>query len=105
MPDGFIPLSVTIEPIEGVEVGKAEWPEPHRWRIEGLDEEFWVFDEKVRGSIPLTFNLQPGSGDRIVRATVAFQVCDATTCLLPARVPLELPVEEVGLVDRPLPGK
>ncbi|MHB8668932.1 MAG: redoxin domain-containing protein [Burkholderiales bacterium] len=103
VPDGFIPLSVTIEPINRIDVGEAEWPTPHRWTIEGLDEEFWVYGETVHGSIPLTFNLQPGSGDQLVRATVAFQVCDATTCLLPARVTLELPVEEIGLVDRPLP--
>ncbi len=102
VPEGYVPLSIEVSPIDGLVVGEARWPPSHPFRIAGLDEEFWVYDGVVRGSLPLTFALPPGSGDQTIRMGVAFQSCDATTCLVPTRVSLSLPVEETGLVDRPL---
>src|SRR5918996_3386299 len=34
-PAGFLPLSVEVSPIAGVEVGAAEWPAPHPFKGEG----------------------------------------------------------------------
>ena len=98
-----IPLSVEVGSIDGLIVGEAHWPAPHPFRIGGLDEDFQVYDGVARGSLPLTFALPPGSGNQTIQVGVAFQACDAMTCLLPSRVSLSLAVEEAGLVDRPLP--
>ena len=102
VPEGFIPLAVEIEPIEGLQIGEPQWPAPHRFVLEGLDEEFWVYEGTVRGSVPLTFTAQPGAGDQVIRATVSFQACTETYCLEPAKLRFELPIEEIALVDRPI---
>jgi hypothetical protein len=96
---GYIPLSIDVEPIDGLVVGDPRWPAAHLWTIAGLDEEFWVYDGVVRVSIPLTFGLPRGTGDQTIRVNVELQACDDTTCLLPARVTAVLPVKEKGFVD------
>ena len=104
-PAGFLPLSVEVSPIAGVEVGAAEWPAPHPFKVDGLEEEFWVHEATVRGSLPLTFSAPPGAGDHVIRVTVSYQACSDSACLVPMSVSLELPVKEVALVGRELPGR
>ncbi|HEX2173436.1 MAG TPA: protein-disulfide reductase DsbD N-terminal domain-containing protein [Dehalococcoidia bacterium] len=101
VPEGYTPLTIQVDPIPGVEVGDLKLPAPERFVVEGLDEEFWVHEGTVRASLPLTFTLQPGAGDLVVRATVSYQACTEFLCLPPAEVRLELPVREGETVDRP----
>jgi hypothetical protein len=103
MPEGYVALAIEVRPIAGLVVGEPSWPSSHPFRVAGLDEEFWVYDGVVPTSLPLTFALPPGAGDQVIHVDVAYQACDATSCLVPTRVALTLPVEEAGLIDRPLP--
>ena len=103
VPAGLVPLSVTVAPIEGVEIGAVEWPTPHRLKVDGLDEQFWVHEETVRGSLPLTFSGPPGAGDHSIQITVSYQACRNSACLAPTSISLSLPVKEVALVGRELP--
>lgn len=98
IPDGYIPLSVAVAPLEGLVVGETAWPVSHPFRVEGLDEQFQVHDGIVQGVIPLTFTMPPGSGDQQVHVTVSYQTCSATECLMPAKVSLTLSVKEVPRV-------
>ena len=100
IPEGYVPLSVAIDPVDGLEAGEADWPRPHPFRESGLSEEFWVHEGTVRGSIPLMFT-KDGTGDHRIRVTVRYQACSATACLPPAHVRFELPVHEVAAVDAP----
>lgn len=102
IPEGYVPVSITIDPIEGLEAGKAKWPKPHRFTLEGLDDEFWVFEGKTRGTVPFRFTADPGLGDQVIRGTVGFQACTESFCLPPATIPFELPIAEVALVERPI---
>jgi peroxiredoxin len=103
-PAGLVRLSVAIDPVAGLEVGHTTWPAPHRFALPGLGDEMWVHDGTVLGTLPLTFTAAPGGGDHVIRLRVAFQACDATTCLIPSAVQLEVPVREVALVGRSLPS-
>lgn len=98
VPEGFVPLSATVSPQPEVEVGEARWPEPHRLEVEGLDEEFWVYDGTVRGTVPLTFTTPPGTGAKTVQATVSYQACSESLCLRPAQVSFSLPIEPAEVV-------
>ena len=104
VPAGFVPLSVQVAPIDGVEIGAAEWPVPHPFKVDGLDEKFWVHEGTVRSSIPLTFSGSPGAGDHVIQVTVSYQACRDAECLMPTLISLPLPVKEVALVGRELPG-
>jgi len=105
IPDGYVPLGVEVEPISGLETGRPSWPAPHPFRLEGLDEEFWVHEGTVRGSVPLTLTADPGAGDVTIRARVRYQACNETTCRPPSTVRFDLPVREVALVERTLPKR
>lgn len=97
VPDGYVPVSVEIEPLDGLVVGEPEWPLPREFRLPGLDERFMVYEEALSLAIPLTFLLRPGSGDHVVRMSALYQACTDTDCLPPASIGLELPVRERAL--------
>ncbi len=101
IPEGYVPLSVKVEPLEGLVVGKPKWPSPHRFSMTEINEEFWVHQGKVRGTLPLTFAMAPGRGDVVIRITVNYQTCNESTCFLPGSVSFELPIKEIELVEAP----
>jgi hypothetical protein len=102
VPEGYYPLEVTVAPIERVVVGAPVTPPPAPFRVEGLDEQFAVYEGSVRIEIPLTFMTVDG-GALAVALTVSYQACSATDCLPPAAVSLVLPIEEAPLIERPQP--
>ncbi len=100
-PDGFIPLSVEVAPIGGLEVGPPELPEPQPFRIEGLDEQFFVYTGSVALRRPVTFTKRD-AGDLVLQATVRFQACSESDCLMPVSATLDLPVAAAAPVPSPL---
>jgi Disulphide bond corrector protein DsbC/AhpC/TSA family len=99
LPEGYIPLSIAVAPLEGLIVGEPRWPAPHPYRVEGLDEEFSVYEGNVAVSLPLTFT-QEGD-DRTLHVTVRYQACSDTDCFLPSTITLQMPVKAADLVERP----
>ena len=104
VPEGNVPLTIAVTPIDGVEIGAPELPAPHRMTIEGLDDEFWVYEGTVRAAMPLVFGAPPGGGDHEIHVTVTFQACSDSSCALPASVRLAVPVVEAPLLERTLPA-
>lgn len=98
VPEGFIPLSVTVEPVDGLEVGAMRWPQPHRWAMEGIDDEFWVYEGAVRGVVPLTFARPAGAGNLVVTVRVEYQACNDMSCLMPAELTFDFPLGEEHLL-------
>jgi len=104
-PAGMVPLSVHVAPLNGVEIGAAHWPAGNPTKVEGLDDAFSVHEGTVRGFLPLTFAAPPGGGDHTVELDVRYQACGPPGFLPPVSVRLSLPIREVALVDRTLPGE
>jgi hypothetical protein len=94
VPDGYTALTLDITPASGLEVGTAEWPEPHPLRVDGLDEQFLVHEGTIRGSVPVTFAFAPGSGTQAVHARLRYQACSATECLPPEELGVDLALPE-----------
>jgi AhpC/TSA family/Disulphide bond corrector protein DsbC len=105
IPRGYVPLSVEVAPIEGLELRPTRWPSTHAFTVEGLAETFQVHEGTVRGVLPFVFTAPAGAGDHVLRATVRYQACSTSTCLPPAAIQLAIPVKEVALVGRSLPTK
>lgn len=97
IPNGYIPLSVNVAPIDGLEVGAPEFPTPHPYRIEGLDEEFVVYERNVGISLPLTFTKE--GEDQTLHLTVRYQACSDEGCFPPQAVPLQIPVKAADLIE------
>jgi DsbC/DsbD-like thiol-disulfide interchange protein len=99
IPEGYIPLSIAVAPLDGLVVGAPEWPAAHPYRVEGLEEELFVYEGKVAVSLPLAFT--QAEGDQTLQVTVRYQACSDTDCFLPSTSRLALPVKAVDLGDRP----
>jgi hypothetical protein len=98
VPAGYTALEIEVEAEDGVEVGPPEFPQPHDFTVEGLDERFMVHQGSVDVVVPVAFNVGRDRGPVPVRVSVSYQACSASTCLPPARAHLELtvPVIVVG---------
>jgi hypothetical protein len=66
-----------------------------------LDEEFWVLDGNIRGSLPLSFTAPSGAGDHELSVEVSFQACNDEDCLMPTTLHFTLTISETDMVDRP----
>ncbi|MCA1706980.1 MAG: redoxin domain-containing protein [Actinobacteria bacterium] len=98
VPEGYIPLTIDVAPIDALEVGAMEGPAPRPFRAEGLDEAFFVYEGLVKFAVPLTFTER--AGDRTIEVTVGYQACSATDCLLPSAVQLRMPVKVQSHIER-----
>jgi len=103
-PDGVTPLSIAIEPLEGLEAGTARWPSAGRVARAGFEDGLWVYEGVVRGTVPLTFAAAPGAGDHMVGVTVRYQARNGASCLDASSVQLRVPVREAALIGRSLPS-
>jgi hypothetical protein len=99
IPEGYVPLSMTVSPLPGLVVGEPNWPAPHPYRVEGLAEELSVYEGNVAVSLPLTFTAE--GDDQMLEVTVRYQACTDAECFLPALIRLQLPVQGADLVERP----
>jgi hypothetical protein len=97
IPDGYAPLSIEVEPAELLKVGDPTWPEAHPFRVEGLEDQFSVYEGQLKVSVPITFIVRD-AGDQILRVTVSYQACSASDCQMPASTVLELPVQALDMV-------
>lgn len=102
IPDGYYPLEITIAPREEIEAGEPEFPDAIPFRLEGLDEQFYVYEDSVRVSLPITF-VRVDAGDFEIDVTVSYQACNTVECFQPKSVHFAFPVEEKGLVERVRP--
>jgi hypothetical protein len=100
IPDGYQPLAIAVAPIDRASIGDPEWPPPRPFRLDGLDEQFNVYEGRLRVGLPITF-MVVDAGRLAVRASVSFQACTACDCLAPESVELVLPIEERTLIERP----
>jgi hypothetical protein len=99
IPDGYVPTTLEVAPIEGPVAGALEAPPPEPFRFAGLDEQCRVYTGVVRIVLPLTVSQE--MGDRVVDVLVRYQACSLTDCLPPAARRLTLPVGVLSHVERP----
>ncbi len=97
IPEGYVPLDVTVAPIEGIAMGGVEAPAPRPFQMEGLDEQFVVYEGRVVLRLPLTFQRRVES--ETLTVSVRCQACSASDCLLPVTLDLALPIVAENLVD------
>jgi len=105
VPTGFVRSSMEVAPIDGLEIGAAEWPAPHPFEVKGLDERFWVHEGQWHVNAAPDVLGAAGRGDRVIQVTVTYQACSDSECLAPMALALSLPVREAALEGRELPGR
>jgi peroxiredoxin len=91
IPEGYVPLSVSVTPIEGLELGEPVLPTPHPFRVERLEEQFFVYDGKISVAVPAVFT--KNVGDQTLHIEVRFQACSTNQCQRPNGVRLDLRIK------------
>jgi len=72
IPEGFLALTIEVEPVEGVSVGFPSLPDPIPYQIIGLNERFFVYQDRVRLLLPLTFHA--ASGNLVLHSRLGYRV-------------------------------
>jgi peroxiredoxin len=91
IPPGYVPLTVELEPFDGLVVDTVRLPPPRPFRVEGLDEAFVVHKGTVRAIVDVA--VHRAAGDIAIRIATRHQACSETLCHPPATVGLVLPLE------------
>ncbi len=101
IPAGYIPTTVTVQGPETVEVGEAVYPATKPFKVEGLSEQFFVFEGDVEIEVPLLSSEHQAESVQF-EVEVRYQACDDKTCFLPqtARLTLNAPVRGVNRAVR-----
>jgi len=95
VPEGFVPLTVEVGLPEYLVQGDPAAPVPKPFRVEGLDEQFYVYEGAVRLVIPVSFLTE--DIDLVVPIKVSYQICSDVECWPPANWSFEIPVAAKGL--------
>jgi len=92
IPEGFIPVSIDVAPLAGLVVGTPEFPAPTLHRLEGLEEDFYIYEGTLTITIPLTFS--QAVDDTTISLMVGYQACsDEAGCFMPQKIQLRVPVQ------------
>jgi DsbC/DsbD-like thiol-disulfide interchange protein len=91
---GYAPLTIEVKPLRDVAVGEPNYPPARPFKMDGLDEEFYVLDGPIRVSVPIAVNAAAGLGDITIRVLVRYQACSPADCLPPSEVQLEITLQE-----------
>jgi DsbC/DsbD-like thiol-disulfide interchange protein len=94
IPDGYTPLMVEINEEEGLAAGEPEYPPVRPFQVEGLDEEFNVYEGRLHLLIPFAVNVAAETGARTLRVSISWQACSESECLMPAMHLIEIVLEE-----------
>jgi peroxiredoxin len=94
--DGFVPLTIEVEPMDGMELGRMSLPAPRPMRIEGSEETFQVYEGTIYRTLPLV--LTRNLGDVTLRVRIRYQACSDTVCFPPGEILLSLPIRGQDLV-------
>jgi peroxiredoxin len=95
-PDGFTPLSLQVDPLDGLDVGQAVLPAAQAFTVAGLDEQFVVYEDSIRAMIPLRFTRNLGS--TVVTLRMEYQACTPTLCFRPATLRVDLTLNGLDLI-------
>ena len=90
----LIPLTLTLDPAPGVEVGTPVYPPPKRLRLGGSGETLLVLDGRFSIRVPVKSSTAVPASVQI-RGTLRYQGCDDVRCLYPRSIPVTLRVDLV----------
>jgi DsbC/DsbD-like thiol-disulfide interchange protein len=94
VPEGFIPVSLKIDPDPAIAVGPIQFPKPERRNVLGEDQ--LVYSAPFRIAQDVTVAATPAVRERArtaggtvtVKGTLRYQACDDAICYVPVNVPV-----------------
>ncbi len=87
----LIPITLSLDPAPGVEIGTPVYPAPKRLRLKGSGEILLVLDGRFSIRVPIKRSSAAPAPVQI-RGTLRYQGCDDVRCLFPRSLPLRVDV-------------
>lgn len=103
IPDGYIPTRVEVSGPEGVRIEAPRYPETRPFRVEGIDEDFRIYEDDLRIGV-MVQRSDPELESIPLDVTVSYQACTDRECFLPQTKTLHLDVPTAALKRRPRPS-
>ena len=92
LPEGYIPLEITVKPHAALEVGAAQYPEASPFRFAALDETVPAYS----GRVEVAFECRGVGEDRDealeIDVELRYQACDDEQCFMPETLALQVPL-------------
>jgi Thiol:disulfide interchange protein DsbD, N-terminal len=97
VPDGYAPLRVEVEPLDGLTVGEPEIATPtQRLEVPGVDDELLVYTDGARVRVPLLFT--KNLGDTSLQVQISYQSCTESVCYPPRSALMTVTLEGLDLI-------
>jgi hypothetical protein len=96
-PKGYVPTTALISAPEGVIVGDPIFPDTILFRIDGLAEEFQVFDHDTKITVPVESRIRE-VGPAAPDIEVQYQACNDRECFTPRTERLRIEFETGSIV-------
>ncbi len=90
--DYLIPVTVSVEGTEGIDLTQAFYPEAEHVEFPYADEPLAVYEGKVIIGMELEISANAPLGERTIEVSVRYQACNDRACFAPANASLTLPV-------------
>jgi hypothetical protein len=86
----YIPISVAVDPLDGLTVSPARFPKAEKILFTPLNETQLVYTKpfKIVQDVAVGSMLRAPGGSITVKGTVRYQACDDAICYLPVKVPV-----------------
>ena len=93
LPEGYIPVALTLEADETIEVNSIEYPEPAMMEFKVIQEQLPSYhgNFKIKARFR-TMNEDPDDPFNI-KATLRYQACDSEQCYLPQTIVFTFPLK------------
>ena len=105
LPEGFVPTTVEVGPVDGLAVGEAVYPPTHSREFPQLEVTLPVYESTAIVAVPVTAEASlfdgRGAGKQPalkIPIRVSYQACSETVCYRPRTVELAVEAPLAGLV-------
>ena len=96
----LIPTKLDVSPLPYVQQGKATYPKPKAYLIEGLKRTVDTYDGKFDITLPLVVSANAKPGSLPLKGKIRYQACDNKICFPPTYLPFETTLD-ISMQDTP----
>ena len=93
--DSLLPTLLELKDNPHLRLLKTDWPAPHHRKFPYTDSKIPVYEGKITLVLHLAAKAGAPAGDYRLGATISYQGCTETACLMPDELNLEIPVRLV----------
>ena len=90
--DNLIAAELTFDYLDGIDLGKLDYPEFKEFQLRGTDDKLLVFDGEFRVMVEIKVSKSVKKGSYSLPSSLYYQACDSARCLFPRRLNFQLPI-------------